>query len=368
MSPRVRVFAFDGNRLEDHELVPYVAPALGRNCFIDRASVLAGVFKAWEDAPRLFTTTPRIESCDYAVLPFAFSQTYHSKAKRSKVREAIERSARAGKPLLVFFSGDQDERIDWPPHVHVVRFSVDRSSVHEREIVDPMVVRDMCEESGIEPEPRAYREKPSVGFVGHAPPLGSARLKDWIKLGLFVLNPERGRNQAPRAAAILALRCSGRISSQITVRREFAFNRWGVLEVTAKRRREYVDNLLASDYALCVRGIANCSLRLFEAMSLGRIPVLLDTDTALPRADAIDWDSLVIRIDRRQWCRMGAIISESHLQMGPQEFLRRQRECRQAFAEHLKLDRFFAHLHATMVDHGSSSLRTTDRSPVGSAG
>ena len=40
---------------------------------------------------------------------------------------------------------------------------------------------------------------------------------------------------------------------------------------------EYYENLLDSDYILCIRGAGNFSIRLYETLMVGRIPIFVNT-------------------------------------------------------------------------------------------
>ena len=54
-------------------------------------------------------------------------------------------------------------------------------------------------------------------------------------------------------------------------------------------RLEFWENMLESPYILCVRGAGNYSARFYEALSIGRIPVFINTDCILPLDDQINW-------------------------------------------------------------------------------
>lgn len=60
---------------------------------------------------------------------------------------------------------------------------------------------------------------------------------------------------------------------------------------------------------LCPRGTGLNSIRFFEAMSMGRIPILVSDECVLPLEDEINWDSLIIRIPEAQIGDIGPIIS-----------------------------------------------------------
>lgn len=59
-------------------------------------------------------------------------------------------------------------------------------------------------------------------------------------------------------------------------------------------RQQYLNTLKTNVFSLCIRGAGNWSIRFYETMKLGRIPVLLDTDTELPFNDLIDWNDIII--------------------------------------------------------------------------
>ena len=64
-----------------------------------------------------------------------------------------------------------------------------------------------------------------------------------------------------------------------------------------KYKTEYWQNMLTSPYSLCVRGAGNYSARFYEALAMGRIPVLVNTDCILPLDDEIDWKQHCIWVE-----------------------------------------------------------------------
>jgi hypothetical protein len=63
---------------------------------------------------------------------------------------------------------------------------------------------------------------------------------------------------------------------------------------TPDERLSYIDEILESYFALCPRGIAPTSIRLFEVMALGRCPVIISDDWV--PIEGIDWASCSIQI------------------------------------------------------------------------
>ena len=76
-------------------------------------------------------------------------------------------------------------------------------------------------------------------------------------------------------------------------------NHWGLLtgpsdEQRKRQRLEYDENISSNMFTLCVRGAGNFSLRLFEVLSSGRIPLLVDTDDIRPCEDKLNYEDFVL--------------------------------------------------------------------------
>lgn len=61
-------------------------------------------------------------------------------------------------------------------------------------------------------------------------------------------------------------------------------------------RQEYLDNMNNSQFVLCPRGVGLNSIRFFESLRMGRIPVLFADDTKLPLERLINYDNLIVRV------------------------------------------------------------------------
>lgn len=89
----------------------------------------------------------------------------------------------------------------------------------------------------------------------------------------------------------------------------------------------YQTHMLNHTYSLCVRGFENFSFRFYEALSYGRVPVLIDTDTVLP--PNIDWDELCVRVPIHKLHKIEDIIREDYETKSTQDFLERQQKALQ---------------------------------------
>ena len=110
-------------------------------------------------------------------------------------------------------------------------------------------------------------------------------------------------------------------------------------------RDEYVRNMLDSDYVLCVRGIGNFSYRLYETLSMGRIPVFVDTDCVLPLEFDVDWREHCVWVDESEIDQIGDRVLEFHESVDDDEFEERQHACRDLWAKRISPQGFFASFH-----------------------
>ena len=63
---------------------------------------------------------------------------------------------------------------------------------------------------------------------------------------------------------------------------------------TPDEQLEYLQEIVDSYFVLCPRGIGTSSYRLYEVLSLGRVPIIISDDWVPP--EGVDWNSCSIRI------------------------------------------------------------------------
>jgi hypothetical protein len=72
-------------------------------------------------------------------------------------------------------------------------------------------------------------------------------------------------------------------------------------------RKGYLDTLKRSRFVLCPRGYGVSSIRIFETMRAGRVPVILSDGWIPPKGP--DWGAFSVRIAERDAANMGVILS-----------------------------------------------------------
>jgi hypothetical protein len=239
--------------------------------------------------PTFFELTP-LDAADVAVLPFDWEATCGNQAACDAAWALARAAAAAGKPLVVFFFSDLDSPVPLP--ATVMRASISRTSHGAREFAMPLWNEDIVEWfCGGRLPLRARPATPVVGFCGRVPSRNPIR----TALAGMMRRPIWRGTRGLRAATIDALRRSPRVEARITERGPYfgdlTTNTRAADQARAGRcRREFVDHLIGSDYALCLRGVGhNYSHRVAEALCCGRIPAALRVGSRL---------AIVRRLDR----------------------------------------------------------------------
>lgn len=252
-------------------------------------------------------------------------------------------AVQAGKPVFIFFSGERSHEPVPVPGSYVFRNALYRSRKLARDFAMPTVVtRDIQREfPDYSFAPRAKRQVPVVGFCGFSRSVTALeRMKAiaykayvWSRYGYLDVSPYRGLE--------LRTRCVREISKSTDVNANFIVRSESVYltDNNAARsrseqfRKEFAENMVDSDYQLCVRGSANFAFRTWETLCCARIPLYVDTDCVLPFEDLIDWPKLIFIIDQDDLENIPASLAGFHSAMSEEQFIDRQRKCRQLWEE-----------------------------------
>ncbi|MBI2108827.1 MAG: exostosin family protein [Parcubacteria group bacterium] len=294
---------------------------------------------------------------NYAVLRYPYNKK-NQEDKMSALRKSeallahfISLAEKYKKKILVFSMTDSDEDISIP-HSIIFRYSQYKYKQKENEIITPPYPLHFRP-----PELSEYRkkiwksiflreknEKPTVSFCGWAnfPSFyrrityaGRALLSDVKK---YVFQDKYAelhkRGIFFRRKAVQVLSGSTRLNTNFILRRSFnaqsGFD--GKKQIGyEKGEKEYVESILHTDFVLAPKGNGNASVRFFETLSLGRFPVLINTDCELPLKDFIDYDKFVVTVDYTRIKDTEQAILDFYNALDNKEFQERQKMAREAF-------------------------------------
>ncbi len=252
------------------------------------------------------------------------------------------------KPLIVCAYGDSPEPSPVPAAI-VLRTSAYRSTLQKNELLVPPHIPDVGKLYGVLPKQK--EDAPTVAFCGYAAfPSMKARLTFFYKntlagIGAVFSDSIAVRRQGIyfRKKAMRALSGTSRIQTKFITRSFYSGSRKTIGMDAKVARREYVENMQSADLALAPKGDGNYSLRFYEALSLGRIPILIDTDTPLPGNE--EWyKDAVVRVSWKDIETLPEIVTEWFASISNDEFILMQERARTLFTDHLFAPQFYTEL------------------------
>ncbi len=247
--------------------------------------------------------------------------------------QAAEEAQAQQKPCCFFHQADSATPIVLPWGT-CFRASLLASRQTPCERVFPAFADDLLREYGGEVPLRPYHAEPTVGFCGY--------VGTWAYRCLYTLQGrmDKVRGLSLRSRLLKTLSQTPEVRCNFIRRDKFwggGVSRFGSnQDVRQTVRTEYLTNTLDSDYVMCVRGAGNFSYRFYEALSMGRIPLFVNTDCELPFAKQIDWRSHCVWVEEEEMDRAGSILREFHASLTAEQFHDLQRRNRKMWEDYLR--------------------------------
>lgn len=298
-----------------------------------------------------FRFVENIEDSEMAVLPMSWNY-YLLQKKRSLATDFIIKAQRAGKKVLSYTSGDFGVHIPDFDNLIVLRQSGNRSRLPAYHQGMPVFIVDPLQRYYNRNEifPREKQDKPVIGFCGQAKgtipkyTLDVARTA-WRNMQYYLgRSPYDPQDLYPstlrRAKVLKKIENDPRLVANFIKREQY---RAGVHNEAERLQTtlEFYDNMVHSDYVVCVRGGGNFSVRLYETLAMGRIPVFVNTDCILPLANKIDWKNHVVWVEEKEIENIGNIIHDFHNATSYLDFISILYSNRKLWIEQMTLRNFF---------------------------
>jgi len=266
------------------------------------------------------------------------------------LKRCRETAVRHNKKIVVFWHGDGTGQVALENSI-VFRTSQYASKLRKNEHIMPAYAEDL-KGKGL-----FVRDKtdtpPVIGFCGWAqyknaknavgsflqalPHEAYAALTGYPQSLSFI------KGLKLRRRVLASLSRSKRIRTNFLLRSSHSAHAKTIRLDPSQARREYIENMLASDFVLCIRGDGNYSLRFYEALSLGRVPILLNTDVRLPLDDIVEYSDFVLKIHIADMLRIDEIVAEFWALQTEQSWFIMQIRARDAFEKYLSAPRFLAY-------------------------
>ena len=193
--------------------------------------------------------------------------------------------------------------------------------------------------------PNQKKELPRIGFCGHANSSFLKRIKELLIFGRenakrFLKNPIRNdweplfSSAFQRSQLLKKMADSSLLETNFIYRDQYRAGAKNKADLE-KTTLEYFENIYHSDYVLCIRGAGNYSVRFYETLMMGRIPIFVNTDCLLPFEDIIDWNKHVVFVEWKDRNAIASIVSDFHSKLSNQEFIAIQLNNRKLWKETL---------------------------------
>lgn len=246
-----------------------------------------------------FVFTDSLSKADIAVFPVDIV-SFLKDDKNNFLQNWIENVSQYQIPIWVYAAGDLGFSLK-KSNVFTFRLGGFNSKLDSSTFVMPCFVNDPYGntlKNSFFTLPKD--KKPSIGFVGNANGSFLKLCKEFaLHLKRNLINLYYGNREdyhsffpAPskRYQLLNIMEKEDRILSNFIFRNKY---RAGVGNTNASKEQttlEFFENIQNNLYTFCLRGNGNFSVRFYETLIMGRIPVLVDTDVRLPLADEIDWN------------------------------------------------------------------------------
>lgn len=260
----------------------------------------------------------RVEDSEIILFPRTTGNRVVAKVSPHQEVASYRRIAREQKrPLVVFFISDYEfPFLGFSEYSALFRTGINRSKKLNNEHTLPYVWE--CLEAPM--RPIESFAKNSISFCG-ATVQGN---RDFVR-----------KRFAHRQAFIRELQDDELVNRNFIIRSKF----WAGMPHNAEVKKHFWDCIQSCPFAACPRGGGNWSMRFYQVMSAGRIPVLVDTNVDLPFENEINWKDLIVIVPK-----LGSIRESMERFADTHCLIEAQRRCGEVHQEYLSKPAFGRYL------------------------
>lgn len=222
-----------------------------------------------------------------------------------KLKEIYQSGDKIQKIIIFILDDYEFELLSYPNQI-IVRSSADKSLLKFNEVVLPFLWSPVFKPF----EPLSKGEKPIVGFCG------------W--------------RSKYRYEILKAIRTDTRIQENYIMRDKFM----GGHRLNDNLVDDFDNNMKESHFIICNRGTGNFSMRFFQTLASGRIPIVVNNDMQLPLHGVADYNNVIIMensvekvIERLLWVWNNRDIVEMQI------------ECSKFYDDYLHYENYGSWLH-----------------------
>lgn len=297
----------------------------------------------------IYLLVDEIKESDIVIVPVDIHYFYKNK-KTTWLFRFIEKATQLNKKIWVYSAGDFG--LTLIKNVYTFRLGGFHSKLDEQTFILPGHTIDPYVYLKEEFKPLEKTKKAQIGFVGNA----DGEIDKYLKEFLFYLklNFERLTNvrycdyqsfypsSVKRFTHLKKLEKSNLIETNFIYRKKYRAGARTQEELN-KTTNEFYKNMQANAFTFCLRGAGNFSIRFFETLAMGRIPVIIDTDIRLPLNNMIDWSKhcIITNVDNFE-----TKLIEFYKDINEVEFEKMQQRNRNLWKNYLTRENYFIQIHS----------------------
>jgi hypothetical protein len=264
----------------------------------------------WENNSDLlahYEIVTKIEDAHFVVLAKIVENFILEKGKK-KVSNLINFAKKHVKKIVLFSTGDFGTTIH-SEEVITVRLGGFKKTMNKNTFIMPPFFDDPATKFKINFELLEKQNIPTIGFVGHSNGSLTKLIKEFIifcKGTIFrLMNKEVTDFQDFYPSSYFRHKYLQLIQQNDQIKSNFIFRkkyRAGVKTEADKLKTtlEFYNNINSNLFTFCMRGSGNFSVRFYETLSLGKIPVFIDTDCKFPFDNKINWQKNCIIVPENE--------------------------------------------------------------------
>ena len=286
------------------------------------------------------------KSADLLILPLTWNY-YFKYGKLDDAIDILNQYALSNKPIITWVSGDYTYKLPDGNFI-VLQHNLFKSKRKNNEYAYPAIIRDPFDYLKLYGVKIASKNKNStISFCGLANRNSFDKYENYLKEFLLKMQNKISKPYIDSSLPISGMRLRAEmlksfdqytdLNTNILIRKR-KDSRYIEKE---KYKFQYWDNMLLTPFTFCVRGNGNFSVRFYEALALGRIPVFFDTDCVLPLDDKIDWKNHCIIVEKTDLNKAAKFIEQSINTMGEEEIINLQIANRKLWIENLSFSGFY---------------------------
>ncbi|WP_372757968.1 exostosin family protein, partial [Mariniflexile sp.] len=309
------------------------------------------VFVKNEDILNFYQLVDTIEACDVVVLPINYATFLKHRTSFSELRISAKKHQ---KPIWIYTAGDYGFTTHIK-HCYTFRLGGFHSQLNDKTFIIPSFVNDPYPQRLPEGFSVLKKEElPSVGFVGHAKSGLLKYIKELLshvkytykrKLGYILVDRQPFYpSSIKRAGYLHKLRLSKGLKTNFILRNHYRAGAQTEIDKQTSTQ-EFYNNIFNNAYTFCSRGVGNFSVRFYETLAVGRIPILLNTDCRLPLSNIIDWSKHCVILDETKKDSLEMQILDFHNSKTETEFEAIQKSNRALWETHLRRTSYFIKMH-----------------------